>query len=259
MRAKKRFGQHFLRDTGIIHKIIQALNPKTTDCLIEIGPGLGALTMPLLQKTGQLQVVEIDRDVIPELERMGSQYGTLVIHQQDALKVDLSQFSQAPHSIRLVGNLPYNISSPLLFHLLTSNTLIDDMYFMLQKEVVQRICAMPGDTNYGRLSVMIQYMCEVRKLFDVNPACFAPPPKVMSSVLCLKPYREKPAVAEDEVFLAEIVRLAFGQRRKTLRNTLKEKCDEAGFAQVNINPQSRAQDLSVADFVRLANFLKNKA
>lgn len=258
MRAKKRFGQHFLRDTGIIHKIVQALDPKPTDCLIEIGPGLGALTQPLLQKTGQLHVIEIDRDVIPELERIGSQYGALTIHQQDALTVDLSSFSHKPNSIRLIGNLPYNISSPLLFHVLTFSDLIDDMYFMLQKEVVDRICAQPGDTNYGRLSVMIQYMCNVRKLFDVNPACFAPPPKVMSSVLCLKPYREKPAVAEDEALLAEIVRLAFGQRRKTLRNTLKEYCDEAGFQYLNINPQSRAQDLSVSDFVSLANFLKKQ-
>jgi 16S rRNA (adenine1518-N6/adenine1519-N6)-dimethyltransferase len=250
LKAKKRFGQHFLRDNGIIHKIIMNLNPKPTDCLIEIGPGLGALTKPLLQAAQQLQVIEIDSDVIPTLEQLGS---GLTIHQQDALTLDLTLFSQTPHNIRLVGNLPYNISSPLLFHALEYAELIDDMHFMLQKEVVDRICAKPGNKDYGRLSVMMQYFCETEWLFDVNPACFAPPPKVMSAVLRLKPFHEKPFVAVDEKRFAEVVRMAFSQRRKTLRNTLKGYVDAEGWVKLGIDPALRAEQLTVDDFVRIAN------
>lgn len=254
MKAKKRFGQHFLRDTGIINKIIRALNPKPADCLIEIGPGLGALTKPLLEETKRLQVIEIDRDVIPGLQQFGEELGEIIIHQQDALTVDLNLFAQKHHTIRLIGNLPYNISSPLLFHFLNYAQLIDDMHFMLQKEVVDRICAKPGEKAFGRLSVMIQYSCETTFLFDVNPACFVPPPKVMSAVLCLKPYHELPHIAKDEKLFAEIVRLAFSQRRKTIRNTLKEWLTEQDWLAVGIDSQRRAEQLSVAEFVMLANY-----
>ena len=252
VRAKKRFGQHFLRDSGIISQIINALNPQPDECLVEIGPGLGAITKPLLERNPHLQVVEIDRDVIPTLLQLSP---SLVIHEQDALTLDLTTFSQTPHSIRLIGNLPYNISSPLLFHLLTQAQLIDDMVFMLQKEVVDRICAKPGDSDFGRLSVMIQYTCEVKLLFDVPPACFSPPPKVMSAVMILKPHHVKPFVARDEKVFADLVRAAFSQRRKTLRNTLKEWVSETLWGELGIDPSRRAQELGVEDFVRIANRL----
>lgn len=254
IKAKKRLGQHFLRDKGVINKIIHCFDPKPQQTILEIGPGLGALTEPLLASIERLWVVEIDKDVIPHLTELG-QGKALTILQEDVLLLDLTRVSTSAHQLRIIGNLPYNISSPLLFHLLTFAHLIDDMVFMLQKEVVDRICASPGSKTYGRLSVMIQYLCEVQPLLDVNPACFSPPPRVMSAVLSLKPYREKLIKAQDEALFAEIVRLAFGQRRKTIRNTLKGQMSEADWEALTIDPVLRAQDLRVEDFVKITNYL----
>lgn len=252
---RKRFGQHFLHDTSVIERIVAALQLKRDDHLIEIGPGLGALTTHLLPLVNQLEVIELDRDIIPKLEATCAGLGKLIVHQADALQVDLGQLSPNSTSLRLVGNLPYNISTPLLFHLLTQAHLIHDMHFMLQKEVVDRIVAQPGHHAYGRLSVMVQYHCQPETLFIVKPGAFTPPPQVDSAVLRLIPHRELPHKANDLKIFAEIVRLAFNQRRKTLRNSLRSLLTEQQWKTLSIDSGLRAEQLNVSQYVQIANFV----
>jgi 16S rRNA (adenine1518-N6/adenine1519-N6)-dimethyltransferase len=252
-RARKRFGQHFLHDRGVIERIIAAIGPQPGDHLVEIGPGLGALTAPLLARHGALDVVELDRDVIPHLEQACAGKGELRVHNVDALKFDFSALAAPGECLRVVGNLPYNISTPLIFHLLDDAAVIADMHFLLQKEVVDRLTAAPGGGDYGRLSVMVQYRCRAEGLFRVGPGAFSPPPKVDSAVVRLTPYAELPFPARDEQRLAELVNRAFSQRRKTLRNSLKQLLDADAIAAAGIDPGERPEQVPVEGFVRLAD------
>lgn len=249
--AKKRFGQNFLTDQGIITSLIEAISPEADDLMVEIGPGLGALTKPLLQRLNLLHVVEVDRDIIAWMQKEYTN-NNISIHDADALKFD---FASLGEKLRVTGNLPYNISTPILFHLLDNISHITDMHFMLQKEVVERMVAAPSTPAYGRLSVMLQYRLQMEYLFTVPPDAFVPAPKVESAFVRCVPYAALPFTANDEVLFAKIVLAAFGQRRKTLRNTLKGMLDDDGFAAVNINSQLRAENLSVEDFVAIANYL----
>ena len=254
-RHKKRFGQNFLHNPRVIERIVKAIRPQPQDHLVEIGPGEAAITLPLARTGAQVDVIEIDRDLIPRLTQLFAPYDNVTLHAADALTFDYSTLT--PQLLRVVGNLPYNISSPLLFHLLDYRDAIRDMHFMLQKEVVERIVAQPGSKTYGRLSVMIQYYCDAQYLFTVGPGNFNPPPKVDSAIVRLLP-RPFPVQAADEALLAALVKQAFSQRRKTLRNTLKGWAADADFAALDIDPGLRAEALPVADFVRLANHLHAK-
>lgn len=251
--ARKRFGQHFLHDATVIQRIIAAIGAKPDQSLLEIGPGRGALTLPLLVVCRQLQAIELDRDLVPLLQKISAEWGDLIIHQGDVLTFDWASLRRDEQRLRVVGNLPYNISTPLIFHLLNSASHIEDMHFMLQKEVAERIAAEPGDSNYGRLSVMVQYYCETRLLFTVAAAAFTPPPKVESAVIRLIPYREFPVPVTDEQRFAELVTQAFSQRRKTLRNSLKSLLSAAEMEAAGIDPGLRPERLSVADFAALSN------
>jgi len=252
--VKKRFGQNFLVDEQIIADIIRAIRPEPADIMVEIGPGLGALTRPLLKKLNLLHVVEIDRDIIARLKTDYPQ-DKLVIHEGDALKFDLATL---PAPLRIVGNLPYNISSPLLFHFSDYAAHITDMHFMLQDEVVERMVAEPSTPAYGRLSVMLQYRFYMEKLLDVPPQSFRPAPKVDSAIVRMIPLPPSEIVVHNEALFAEIVAAAFGQRRKTLRNTLRAYLHEADFERLEINAQLRAENLGVMEFARITNFLDGK-
>ena len=250
-RAKKRFGQNFLVDERIIAGIVSAIRPERADNMVEIGPGLGALTRPLLQCLDRLHVVEIDRDIIARLKADYPQ-DKLVIHEGDALKFD---YAQLPAPLRIVGNLPYNISSPLLFHFASYAGRITDMHFMLQDEVVERMVAAPSTPQYGRLSVMLQYRFHMEKLLDVPPQSFRPMPKVNSAIVRMIPLPRQQWLVRDEKAFSEIVTAAFGQRRKTLRNTLRGYLSEDDFVRLGIDPQLRAENLGVAEFAGIANGL----
>jgi len=250
--AKKQLGQHFLADAHYVEKIVLAVNPKPGERLVEIGPGQGAITFPLLRRHPQLTVIEFDRDLIAPLTAAAAPLGELGIVHRDVLQVDFTELA-AGGRIRLVGNLPYNISSPILFHALDHATAISDMTFMLQKEVVDRMAAAPGSKVYGRLSVMLQAWCEVTSLFVVPPGAFRPPPKVDSAVVRLVPRDPATVGIIDPKHFADVVRAAFGQRRKTLRNALNGVVDEAGFAAAGVRSDARAEQLQVADFIALAN------
>lgn len=249
MRAKKRFGQHFLRDNAVIAHIIKAIHPRSNQAFVEIGPGPGVLTKALLPLITDCQVIEIDDDMIAGLERLKQQYPFLQIHHQDALAFNFDSLKQA--SLRIVGNLPYNISTPLLFHLLQHKAFISDMHFMLQKEVVDRICAEPNTKTYGRLSVMMQYHCQTTALLTVPASAFSPAPKVESAVVKLIPHPSPKLLVNDENIFADIVRDAFNQRRKTVRNSLKAYSID--FAALKIAPKTRAEQLSLTDYVTLSN------
>ena len=253
-KAKKQFGQNFLVDQTIIAEIVRAIRPEPNDSMVEIGPGLGALTRPLLQHLHTLHVVEIDRDIIARLKTDYPQ-DTIVIHEGDALQFD---FATLDAPLRIVGNLPYNISSPLLFHFAAFAARITDMHFMLQNEVVERMVAAPSTPQYGRLSVMLQYRFEMEKLLDVPPQSFRPAPKVDSAIVRMIPLPGEKITVNNEALFARIVADAFGQRRKTLRNTLKAWLAEADFAQLGINAQLRAENLGVAEFTRIANFVNER-
>lgn len=255
-RARKRFGQNFLRDPGVISRIVRAIGPRTGDRLVEIGPGQGALTEPLLEAAdGHLEVIELDRDLIPGLRVQFFDKPGFVIHEGDALKVDFRALRGDGAALRVVGNLPYNISTPLIVHLLEAGDAVADMHFMLQKEVVERLAAVPGGPDWGRLSVMAQYHCRVDALFTVPPEAFVPRPRVESAIVRLTPHHALPHPARDEGLLFSLVREAFGQRRKTLRNNLKGRIDAAALEALDIDPGRRPQTLSVEEFVRIANHL----
>ncbi|MCE1244751.1 16S rRNA (adenine(1518)-N(6)/adenine(1519)-N(6))-dimethyltransferase RsmA [Oryzomicrobium sp.] len=250
---RKRFGQNFLVDLQLIEDIVGAIGPAKGDTVVEIGPGLGAITEPLLKRLDHLHVVEIDRDLIARLKRKHAPE-RVTIHEGDALAFDFTSLAPAPGSLRIVGNLPYNISTPLLFHLAEAAESVRDMHFMLQKEVVERMVAGPGDSDRGRLSVMLQYRFDLEWLIDVPPESFDPPPKVDSAVVRLTP---KPLAAllplADWAVFDRVVTAAFSQRRKMVRNTLKPVCGPADLDAVGIDPQARAEDLTLEAFVALAN------
>ncbi len=252
--ARKRFGQNFLQDPGIIQRIARAINANTEDHVVEIGPGQGALTASILTSGCQLDAIELDRDLIPILENQFSQINHFHLHQGDALNFD---FSTLGNDLRVVGNLPYNISTPLIFHLLSQQTLIKDMHFMLQLEVVNRLAATPGNKNYGRLSVMAQYYCQVYSLFEVPPEAFNPRPKVQSAIVRLTPHvslqKSLPHPAQDVKTLERVLRTAFNQRRKTLRNSLKELLSESEIKSLGINPSARPETLTLQQFVSLSD------
>lgn len=257
-RARKRFGQNFLHDHDIIANIVSAVDPQADDRLVEIGPGLGAITQHLIDAVNALNVVELDRDLIPFLIAKFEHTGKLNIHQADALRFDFNTLRQHDDErLRIVGNLPYNISTPLIFHLLENVQSIQDMHFMLQKEVVDRLAANVGDKAYGRLGIMVQYHCQVEPLFLVPPESFDPPPKVDSAIVRLTPHRTKPYVTEYPQTLQKVVTQAFSMRRKTLRNALKKIAPAETLEQASINPSLRPEQISLAEYVTLSNHLGN--
>ena len=257
-KPRKRFGQNFLHDQAIIQQIIDVIDPQKGDRIIEIGPGQGALTELLLDELGHIEVIELDRDLVPLLERNMSPHGQIQIYNEDVLKFDFSKLSTAANSLRIVGNLPYNISTPLLFHLMDYLPTIIDMHFMLQKEVVERIVAQPNSKHYGRLSVMMQYYCEVEYLFTVGPEAFSPPPKVNSAIIRMAPHQSAHIKVKDEKSLSTVVRQCFAQRRKTLRNNLKGILTEEEIKSLEIDPGCRAETLTLADFAKLSDQLSSQ-
>lgn len=251
-RPRKRFGQNFLHDPGTIGKIIAAIRPRAGDALVEIGPGQGAITLPLLEAAGRLTAIELDRDLIQPLQNRARTAGTLDVINTDALRFDFCTLA-ADSGLRIVGNLPYNISTPLLFHLLEQSRCIRDMHFMLQKEVVERMAAAPGSGTYGRLSVMLQYRCRVTPLFTIGPGAFNPPPKVDSAFVRLEPFAQPPVTVLDTGVFEDVVRAAFAQRRKTLRNTLRNLLDAEEIRLAGVDPSARAESLDLNAFAALAN------
>ena len=249
--ARKRFGQNFLQDHSIIYNILAHAQIKAAEHWVEIGPGLGALTQPLLEAGVQLDVVELDRDLVKLLSKRFAGQPRFTIHSADALKFDFASLALNSGKLRIIGNLPYNISTPLMFHLLETAELIQDMHFMLQKEVVDRICAEPGSKQFGRLSVMMQYFCETECLFEVPPESFDPIPKVMSAIVKLTPHAQPPVEIYDYKQFNQLVTQAFSQRRKTIRNSLKELVSESAMLALGIDPNARAEALSLDDFACL--------
>ena len=260
--AKKHLGQNFLHERSVIDKIVQAVHPQPGDVLMEIGPGQGALTFPLLKKHGTLTAIEFDRDLHAPLQAAAREHGTLQLIEGDVLGVDFSaltaQLAPASGQIRLVGNLPYNLSSPILFHALDHAAAITDMHFMLQKEVVERMAAGPGSKVYGRLSVMLQAYCSVTPLFIVPPGAFKPAPKVDSAVVRLVPKAAAQVTVRHHGVFANVVRAAFGQRRKTLRNALQTVADTAAIEAAGLRAEARAEQVAVAGFIELANLLADR-
>jgi 16S rRNA (adenine1518-N6/adenine1519-N6)-dimethyltransferase len=253
-RPKKSFGQHFLHDRRYIERIVSAIAPRAEDFVVEIGPGEGALTLPLLAAAGKLTAIELDTDLIPDLQARATGAGTLQIIHADVLKVDFSALAHR-HGVprlRIAGNLPYYISSPILFHCVEHAAAIQDMHFMLQKEVVERMAAEPGSKIYGRLSVMLQLACRVEPLFEVPAEAFRPPPKVESAVVRLVPLAPHELHDADPQHVYAVVKAAFGQRRKTLSNALKQLLDADAIRRANVDPKARAETLAPTDFVRLA-------
>jgi len=254
---RKRFGQNFLHDHNIIYNIISSIQAEPGQHWVEIGPGQGALTEPLLNEGVRLDVVELDRDLVVLLRNKFKQYPDLNIHSADALRFDFSSLADG-EKLRVIGNLPYNISTPLMFHLLDNAYCIEDMHFMLQKEVVDRICAVPGSKKYGRLSVMMQYYCQPELLFEVPPESFDPIPQVMSAIVRLVPHRQPPVAVNDVAKLNRVVTQAFSQRRKTLRNSLKKLITEEEITALGIDPTLRAESISLVEFARLSNLLQEE-
>ncbi len=252
-RARKRFGQNFLRDPMVIQKIITAISPQKGQHLVEIGPGQGAITEPLLEAIERLDVIELDRDLIPILQKKFRQFSGLNIHQADALSFDFRTLACNDQRLRVVGNLPYNISTPLIFHLLEQISIIRDMHFMLQKEVVNRMAAVPGNRSYGRLSVMIQYHCQVQALFNVPPTSFTPTPKVDSAIVRLVPHKMPPVEVDDKSIFQHVVTQSFGQRRKTLRNNLKTLLSSKQIEMLDIDPGLRPEVLTLQQYAQLSN------
>lgn len=258
-RARKRFGQNFLHDFHVINQIVRSIHPQATDNLVEIGPGKGAITELLLERCGGLNVVELDRDLIPLLQQRFAQNPNFHIHEADALTFDFSQLGSESNPLRIVGNLPYNISTPLIFHLLSYAPIVKDMHFMLQREVVLRMAAGVNENNYGRLGIMTQYRCRVEHLFDVGPECFDPAPKVDSAIVRLSPIAEPIHKAQNIDTLDAVVKTAFNQRRKTLRNTLKSLFTVDELESLAVNPTLRPENVAIDDYIRLANFLDERS
>ena len=250
-RARKRFGQNFLQDGGVINRIVNSIHPQAADHLVEIGPGQGALTELLSASGCRLDVIELDRDLVPGLLAAFSVNPRFRLHSADALKFDYGSLPEDAEPLRVVGNLPYNISTPLIFRLLENASLIRDMHFMLQLEVVDRLAARPGNKHWGRLGIMAQYLCSVEKLFEVPPEAFSPQPKVQSAIVRLTPHRESPWPACDANHLRQVVQAAFGQRRKTLRNNLKGLIDTDELERLGIDPGARAETLELAQFITI--------
>ena len=251
--AKKRYGQHFLHDPGMIERIVRSIAPVPGDRVVEVGPGRGAITAPLLSALGELDVVEIDADVVPRLQERCRGLGNLRVHLADALEFDLRALRGAGPKLRLVGNLPYNISTPLLFRFIAQLDAIADMHFMLQKEVVARMAARPGNKDYGRLTVMLAPWIRVEPLFDIGTGAFSPPPRVVSTFFALHPCAEPPFEVGSHDAYARVVAAAFSQRRKTLRNSLSALLDSASIAAAGIDPGARPETLWPAQFAALAS------
>ncbi len=254
--ARKRFGQNFLTDQFIIDSIVASINPQPGQAIVEIGPGLAALTEPVADRMDKMTVIEIDRDLAARLASHPFLQSKLTIIQQDAMTVDFTALAQERgQPLRVFGNLPYNISTPLMFHLFTFTNAISDMNFMLQKEVVNRLVAGPGSKTYGRLSVMAQYYCQVIPVLDVPPTAFRPAPKVDSAVVRLIPHRENPYVLKDVALLSRVTTQAFNQRRKTIRNSLGDLFSPETLTELGIDPATRAENISVAQYCLMANYL----
>lgn len=251
-RARKRFGQNFLHDQNVIHRIVRGIRPKADERLLEIGPGQGALTTELLASGCELHALELDRDLVRMLETRFAGQPRFHLQQGDALDLDIAPIA-AGARLRVVGNLPYNISTPLIFHLLQQHTHILDMHFMLQKEVVERLAAQPGSKTYGRLGIMTQYFCRVEPLLEVPPGAFSPQPKVQSAVVRLTPYTEPPCPARSVETLQLVVRTAFNQRRKTLRNALQSLVSAEQLQALGIDAGARPETLPLATYVAIAD------
>lgn len=254
-RARKRFGQNFLVDGNVIDQIVAAVHPRPGERIVEIGPGQGALTARLAERVDHLRVIELDRDLVPWLKVQFERHSDFELFQADALKFDFASLVHEGQPLRIVGNLPYNISTPLIFHLLTFTGQVQDMHFMLQKEVVKRMAAGPGAKAYGRLGIMVQYYCEVEALFEVPPSAFEPAPKVDSAVVRLTPHAELPFKADNIRTFEKLVNVAFQQRRKTLRNALKQLVPVEQFEHLPVDLSLRPEALSLGDYVALANAL----
>jgi 16S rRNA (adenine1518-N6/adenine1519-N6)-dimethyltransferase len=255
-RARKRFGQHFLTDAGVIDKILRAVHAAAEDIVVEIGPGRGAITESLAGSAGHLHAIELDRDLARQLHRRYENDPCVTIHEADALSFD---FAQLGDRLRIVGNLPYNISTPLLFHLLKFRDRIVDMHFMLQKEVVERMAAPPGRKAYGRLGIMLGCHLQIEPLFDVHRLAFSPPPDVTSAVVRLDPLPAGTYTIDNHAALSELVTTAFMQRRKTLRNALKRMVDAEDFATVGIDAGLRPEQIAIAEYIALSNHMVRKS
>ena len=251
--ARKRFGQHFLRDQAVVRRIVDAVEPRPGDLIVEIGPGRGALTFPLLASGCELHAVEIDRDLAARLRARMPHHSNLIVHEADALELDLTRVAPPPRPLRVTGNLPYSISTPLIFRLLAALPRITDMHLMLQREVVDRMVSPPGARAYGRLSVMVQLDCEVERVLRVGSGAFSPPPRVESAVVRLRPRPHATLDAAGRSRFESIVRSCFSRRRKTLRNALRGVCDELAIAASGLDPQVRPEALSIAEFVDLTH------
>ena len=255
-RARKRFGQHFLADESVISQMVSAIHPRRGEQLVEIGPGRGALTEALLDSAAELVAIELDRDLLPLLQKRFRERGNFRVLNGDALNFDYTSLAQPGKPLRIVGNLPYNISTPLIFHLLGFAEQIQDMYFMLQLEVVNRLAARPGNKNWGRLGIMAQYHCQVESLFEVAPHAFAPPPKVRSGVVRLRPHTGSGNDNQRRDRLQAVVRAAFSQRRKTLRNSLRDLVSVQQLQGLGISPSARAETLDLQQFLALSDLLE---
>lgn len=254
--AKKRYGQHFLHDPGTIDRIVEAIGPRPGERIIEIGPGRGAITAPILERTGAIDVIEIDSDVVPELQARCAGRGELRVHLADALEFDLRALRGDGTRLRLIGNLPYYISTPLLFHFIEQLDAIVDMHFMLQREVVARMAARPDTDDYGRLTVTLAPHVAVQPLFDIRPGAFQPPPQVVSTFFALRPHGQAPFDTGAPGAFARVVAAAFGKRRKTLRNALRGLLEPEQIAAAGVDPGARAETLTPAQFGALARQLE---
>jgi 16S rRNA (adenine1518-N6/adenine1519-N6)-dimethyltransferase len=252
---RKRFGQNFLTDMAVVSQIVSAINPSRQDHIVEIGPGMGVLTQSLLPLVQYLDAVELDRDLVKKLKATTLPIGNFSIHSADALEFDFCSLQKGDLKMKVIGNLPYNISTPLLFRLFEQMKCIKDMHFMLQKEVVDRLVALPGNRTYGKLSVMVQYLCQVDRVFDVSPHAFSPQPKVESSVVRLVPHINPPVQLNNYANFKKIVNASFAQRRKTLHNNLKALLSDEQLLSVNVEPSRRGETLSLAEFADLSNLL----
>lgn len=253
-KARKKFGQHFLSDQNILDRIVRSINPKVGQRILEIGPGQGAMTALILRKASKMEAIEIDFDLV---EMLKSLYPTLILYPCDILRFEFSRLQAQPASLRIIGNLPYNISTPILFLLLNNISLIQDMHLMLQKEVIDRMVASPGNKIYGRLSVMLQPFFDIQRMFNIAPNAFSPPPKVDSSFVRMVPWAENKTEISNRQHYENLVRAAFSQRRKTLRNTLKGLLDDTAIRNEEIDPQRRPETLSISEFARLSNCYTN--